>query len=68
MIDFCNVTKFSSKIFWERWELNLGLLGPETSMLIIVLCCPPYLKMFLFASLNGKKKKNIIFKPLSTFL
>ena len=28
------------KIVWELWELDAGQQGRETSMLIIVLCCP----------------------------
>ena len=38
----CNIDNFLLKEFRESWKSNPGHLGLESSMLNMVLCCPPH--------------------------
>ena len=41
LINHRNINTFFHQFFWECWESTQGQLGPEASMLTIMLCCPP---------------------------
>ena len=42
LFNLSSIDNFFLRIFWERWESNLGRASLEASMLTIVPCCPPF--------------------------
>ena len=63
LINLSNSNKFFLQKISGYWELHLGQLGLEASMLTIVLCCPPkiakwlpvYFRIFSYRPQNTSK-------------